>query len=539
MEFAIPPAERPVEEIESLCMNCHENGTTKLLLTRIPFFKEIVLTSFDCPHCSFRNSEIQSAGEIQQRGVKYTFKLNSLSDLQRQVVKGDNCIVRVEELDLEVPRGRGQLTNLEGLVSMVKADLESGQDVRRQADERVYQAVQGVIDGIAGMLIGEKLPVTMTFDDPSGNSSVEPSPDDSGGKYVRHEYSRTPGQNEELGLGEQGAQLEDQPPQTSSTEAPPSSLRPEYSAAASMYPAPPQSNGHMPNTIDQDDDDEIMENKVYEFPTACPGCTKPSTTNMKMVRIPHFSDVVIMSLNCQHCGYRTNEVKSGGAIGEKGRVIKLKVKNKEDLSRDILKSESCALSVPELSLNVEPGTLGGRFTTVEGLLSQVRDDLKASIFDAEGTGTGSDASAGAAANTKVVTMPKGGDSMPTSARSRWEAFFGKLDSAIWGKNEVLPFTVEMKDPLAASYVQSFKAPDPDENIEVIDYERTEEEEEDLGLKDMKTEGYEGEPDQSVQSTTPAISNGAPSASDAAAEGNVDVDEIQQAVQQRMKELADT
>jgi zinc finger protein len=32
--------------IESLCMNCHENGTTTLLLTKIPYFKEIVLMAF-------------------------------------------------------------------------------------------------------------------------------------------------------------------------------------------------------------------------------------------------------------------------------------------------------------------------------------------------------------------------------------------------------------------------------------------------------------------------------------------------------------
>ena len=34
------------EEMESLCMNCHENGITRLLLTKIPFFKEIVIMSF-------------------------------------------------------------------------------------------------------------------------------------------------------------------------------------------------------------------------------------------------------------------------------------------------------------------------------------------------------------------------------------------------------------------------------------------------------------------------------------------------------------
>jgi zinc finger protein len=44
-----------------------------------------------------------------------------------------------------------------------------------------------------------------------------------------------------------------------------------------------------------------------------------------------------MSTNCERCGYRDNEVKSGAAISEKGKRITLKVEDREDLSRDILK----------------------------------------------------------------------------------------------------------------------------------------------------------------------------------------------------------
>ena len=44
-----------------------------------------------------------------------------------------------------------------------------------------------------------------------------------------------------------------------------------------------------------------------------------------------------MSTNCDHCGYRDNEVKSGAAISEKGKRITLRVEDCEDLSRDILK----------------------------------------------------------------------------------------------------------------------------------------------------------------------------------------------------------
>jgi zinc finger protein len=44
-----------------------------------------------------------------------------------------------------------------------------------------------------------------------------------------------------------------------------------------------------------------------------------------------------MSTNCERCGYRDNEVKSGSAISDKGKRITLKVEDREDLSRDILK----------------------------------------------------------------------------------------------------------------------------------------------------------------------------------------------------------
>lgn len=44
-----------------------------------------------------------------------------------------------------------------------------------------------------------------------------------------------------------------------------------------------------------------------------------------------------MSVNCDKCGYRDNEVKSGSAISPQGRRITLKVQDRDDLSRDILK----------------------------------------------------------------------------------------------------------------------------------------------------------------------------------------------------------
>lgn len=45
----------------------------------------------------------------------------------------------------------------------------------------------------------------------------------------------------------------------------------------------------------------------------------------------------------------------------------------------------------------------------------------------------------------------------------------------------------MEDPLAGSYIQNVYAPDPDPNMTIEDYERTKEQNEDLGLSDIKVE----------------------------------------------------
>ena len=68
-------------------------------------------------------------------------------------------------------------------------------------------------------------------------------------------------------------------------------------------------------------------------------------------------------------------MKSGSGINEKGVKITLRITDPIDLSRDVLKSETCSMSIPELDFEVGAGTLGGKFTTLEGLLVAVKDQL--------------------------------------------------------------------------------------------------------------------------------------------------------------------
>ncbi|KAK8076954.1 zinc finger protein [Apiospora saccharicola] len=430
-----------VEEIESLCMNCHENGMTRMLLTMIPYFREVIIMSFSCEHCHFANTEIQAAGTIQPRGSRYELRLNDAEDYARTVVKSDNAVVKFIELDVEVPAGRGQLTNVEGLLSTIIDDLELGQEARKEQAPEIHGKVAEIITKGRDMLAGKSFPFRVSLDDPSGNSWISPDVKDGVGKWYKRDYLRTPEQNAALGLAAQD-----------------------------------------PNVVDAlttNPEDEIIPDTVYSFPATCPGCMHPCTTNMKMVDIPHFKAVVLMSTACEDCGYKSNDVKTGGEIPLLGKKITLKVEESVDLARDILKSESCALECPELSLHVNPGTLGGRFTTVEGLLTQVRTDLHGQIFQSG----------------------ESGDSLASGEKTKWDAFFEGLDAAIKGERK---FTIILTDPLASSYVQKLVDPDQDDpQITSEDYTRTHEEEEDLGLNDMKTEGYE----QDAAAEAAAATNG--------------------------------
>ena len=394
--------------------------------------------SFSCPHCHLMNTEIQSAGEIQSLGSRHAFKVQSAEHLQRQIVKSDTATFKVEDLEIEMPPGRGKLTNVEGMISGILADLELGLDDRLQQDPETTTKLIPIVEKLKAMTAGQSLPFSITLDDPAGNSSIEPSPRDPSSVYTRSTYVRTSAQNESLGLAPPEPQADTGNSNKATTQ--------------------PIENTSM-------DDVDIIEGEIYSLPTPCPGCTQACEMNIQMVNIPHFKQVIISAIACAACGYRTNDVKTGGAVPDKGTRTTLSVAGPADLRRDILKGESCSLRIPECELQVEPGTMGGRFTTVEGLIVQIRDDLKGAIFDVDDV------------------VGRGGDGMAESKARSWQQFFGTIEKALKGE---VKYTIVMEDPLGGSYVQKLGDGEHDPQVTIEEYERSAEEDEDLGIESMKT-----------------------------------------------------
>lgn len=412
-------------EIESMCMNCHKNGMTRLLLTKIPFFKEIIVSSFRCPHCHWSNTEIQSAGAIQDQGVCYTVRIKTKRDLNREVVKADCATTRIPELDFEIPpfTQKGSLSTIEGLLDRAVSGLEQDQPVRRATDPQVAEKIDEFIQKLKKLKEVES-EFTLVIEDPSGNSFVENpvAPQKDEGLTVSR-FKRTVEQDIELGI-RADTDLDEEPPS---------------------------------------DNIEAMRNEVLVFNINCPECNAPSSTNMKLVEIPHFKEVVIMATNCDSCGHRTSEVKSGGATEKLGSKITLHITDSSDMTRDVLKSETCSVRIPELEFELGMAAVGGKFTTLEGLLKDIKD----------------------------LTVGKNpfvcGDSTTSDQLQRLNEFGEKIDKIVAGEMKV---HLILDDPAGNSYLQNVYAPDPDPEITIEKYTRTFEQNEDLGLNDMKTEGYE-------------------------------------------------
>lgn len=130
---------------------------------------------------------------------------------------------------------------------------------------------------------------------------------------------------------------------------------------------------------------------------------------------------------CESCGVKSAEVKSGTGIEEKGIRYTLKITDASDLNRDLLKSDTASFEIPEIDFYMNAGTLGDKFTTIEGLLKDLRDNLD------------------------QVSPFQGGDSETASKARAMTELLKNIDMIRDGQR--LDITVILDDPSGNSYLQ--------------------------------------------------------------------------------------
>ena len=315
-----------IDEIESACMVCGGKGITRLMIHKIPNFRELILASFRCNECDEFNNEVTFGGEIQLQGCVIELQIQNKSDLNRQLVKADSASLRIPFLDFEIPAltQKGQISTIEGFLTTASKNLSFHQQERLEQYPEAGQKVAEIILTLSKIVGGDEsmFPFKIILDDPAGNSFIEnfqaPKKDP---QMVFRYYYRSPEQDEALGLPPNRGVFRDDK---------------DSNFTALM-------NGGFGNG-----DERLGRSEVISIPSQCPNCGTEGNSLTAVTDIPHFKEVIIMAFTCENCGFRNNEVKGGGAVPTLGTEVTLRVTAAEDLKRDVLKSDSALVRIPEL-----------------------------------------------------------------------------------------------------------------------------------------------------------------------------------------------
>ena len=474
--------DNPVNEIESLCMNCKKNGTTRLLMTKIPFFKEIIIMSFSCPHCGFRSNEIEPAEGLAPQGIHFELNVQTSKDMNRRVIKSNFATLNIPCCDLEIPQStqKGKLSTVEGFINTAKenfsASLEDGY-YNEMGDEFINK-IKEIIKKLSDTLNGKMFPFLFILDDPSGNSFVEnPYAPQTDPNIKVSFFERTKEMAESMGYSIENQKIENDKSDNknvineknnniiNSDEA---KKKDEHSKISyynkkkdfTVYKSKSNISNYLVNFTDGiDDSNSDIDKKLFVFPEKCICCGSNGNLRNCICTIPYFKELIISCFKCDNCDYKTTDIKGGGGISEKATKLTLKVLNKEDLNRDIFKSETSKIIIPEIGFETSDSSMGSMFTTVEGILDKICTTLQETPF-----GTGDSRN-----NEKI------------------NEFIMKIrDLQQLNKK----FTLIIDDPLSNSFIFPLGEMEKDTQLMKEEYDRTYEQNEELGINDMKVENYE-------------------------------------------------
>ena len=172
-------------------------------------------------------------GAIQPTGCVFTLVVRDRRDLDRQVIKSDSAVVKIPEIDFEIPpmTQKGEISTIEGFLSRAAKNLSMYQDDRMSQMPEVGIKVAEIICSLTRMAGGEFMPFTIMIDDIAGTSFIEnpyaPLKDE---HMTTSTYTRTADQDAALGLQPETATFDDQNADVSRLSLPPSPPSLSFSA---------------------------------------------------------------------------------------------------------------------------------------------------------------------------------------------------------------------------------------------------------------------------------------------------------------------
>ena len=123
-----------------------------------------------------------------------------------------------------------------------------------------------------------------------------------------------------------------------------------------------------------------MQETPVDMP--CPVCQ--NSGNLFMIahvdEIPYFGEHTQVTVMCHDCGWKQTDFIP--AEGKKAGCWSLKITNEKQLNSRIVRSSSCTISIPELDLQVNPGSSAtGYVSNVEGVINRFLEIVRVVLRD--------------------------------------------------------------------------------------------------------------------------------------------------------------
>lgn len=125
-----------------------------------------------------------------------------------------------------------------------------------------------------------------------------------------------------------------------------------------------------------------MQEQEVNIP--CPICSQEGQVRMvaHVDEIPYFGEHTQVTVLCHACGWRQTDFIP--AEGKKSGAWNLLIDDTEKLKSRVVRSSSCTVRIPELDLEVMPGSNStGYVSNVEGVLKRFKDIIEMVLRDYE------------------------------------------------------------------------------------------------------------------------------------------------------------
>jgi zinc finger protein len=118
---------------------------------------------------------------------------------------------------------------------------------------------------------------------------------------------------------------------------------------------------------------EKQENKIAKAKFECPNCKKKADFQEMQHEIPYFGKLLISSLGCDHCKWKTTQVFS---LNEDKKPVKFSVRIEtiEDMETKVIRAGTATITIPEWDVEITPTTYTeGYYNNIEGLLELIAE----------------------------------------------------------------------------------------------------------------------------------------------------------------------